>query len=571
MDGKFVLFHGSHIASKKGCCQDKIMRIQATQINLTVGDIEGNTRKVLEGLNRARKANVDVVLFPELTLLGYPPEDLLLDGRLIDALEKKLAEIAPATAGLFVAVGVARRASHGKEKFLHNSAAIFIDGALVGFKDKALLPEYDVFDERRFFEPQMVDGPAVYPYKGHRIGVTICEDAWQHAGILEYSHYSRDPIRELSEQKIDVLLNLSASPYHRQKRDTRVTVFMKSAKTLGCPVVMCSQVGANDQIVFDGHSLYINRKGELAAQAKGFVEDDLVVDLSLETAAITAHTNEIEDLFSSLVLGVRDYFQKQNFSHAIIGLSGGIDSAMTACIAVEALGKDQVRALNLPSRYSSVSGQDDAAHLARNLGVEIQSISIDGLFQHYLDTLGAFFVGREEDITEENLQSRIRGMILMAFSNKFGAIVLTPGDKSEMAMGYITLYGDMVGGLGVLQDVTKTNVYRLAKYVNRSGELIPASILSKAPSPELKIGQTALDRLPPFEVLDPILEDYLESRLSPQEIAEKRGHSLQVVDEIIRRIHAAEYKRRQAPIGIRVTSKAFSRGRVVPIVQKWVY
>lgn len=545
------------------------LKIQATQINPTIGDIEGNARKVLAGLDRARRAQADIVIFPELTLLGYPPEDLLLDPRLIKAGERKLQEIAAATAQMFVVVGVARKGAHPKEKPLYNSAAVFIDGALVGFKDKMLLPTYDVFDERRFFEPG--SSSPVFMYKGQRIGITICEDAWQHAGCIRYSDYPHDPIQELAEQGIDLLLNLSASPYHRNRLDERVAIFSKSAKTLRCPVVMCNQVGANDQIVFDGHSFYINKKGELLALAKGFEEDDLRVDLSVDTPVIQIGSQESQGMYSALVLGVRDYFQKQNLSHAILGLSGGIDSAVTACIAVQALGKDCVSVINMPSRFSSALGKIDAALLASNLGIVMHTISIDDLFQHYLDTVEPFFIGKAEDITEENIQSRIRGMLLMAFSNKFGSIVLATGDKSEMAMGYTTLYGDMVGGLGVLQDVTKTNVYRLAKWINREQEIIPQSTMTKPPSPELKAGQTAFDRLPPFEVLDPILEDYIEDFLSPKEIAAKRGQLLPVVEEIIRRIHAAEYKRRQAPPGIRVTSKAFSRGRNVPIVQKWVY
>jgi NAD+ synthase (glutamine-hydrolysing) len=544
------------------------MKIQATQINMTVGDIEGNSRKVLQGLERARTNQANVVIFPELTLLGYPPEDLLLDARMIDAMDRKLREIAPATKGLFVALGIARQNPLRKEKPLHNSVAVFVGGALIGFKDKTLLPDYDIFDERRFFEP---GGPQpIFSYMGYRIGITICEDAWQHAGGVGDCDYLRDPIRELGAQKIDLMLNLSASPFYDKRQDERIATFTKCAKTLRCPVVMCNQVGANDQIVFDGGSLYINEHGDIVDLGKKFVEDDFLVDLSVKAGPIQVISNETQDLFSALVLGVRDYFQKQNFSQAILGLSGGIDSALTACIAVEALGKDQVQVFNMPSRYSSQLGVSDAVQLAGNLGVSMHSIPIDGLFQHYLDTLEPFFVGENENITEENLQSRIRGMLLMAFSNKFGSIVLATGNKSEMAMGYTTLYGDMAGGLGVLQDVTKTNVYRLAHFVNEQREMIPLSIMTKTPSPELKFKQTAFDRLPPFEVLDPILEDYLEERLSPQEIAAKRGRPQAFVDEIIHRVHAAEYKRRQAPIGIRVTSKAFSRGRVVPIVQKWI-
>jgi len=540
------------------------MRIQATQINAIIGDLEGNFQKVAAKLESARKAHVDIVLFPELTLIGYPPEDLLLDAEFIEAVEKKLQALIPLTKGLFVAVGLVRKARG--EKPLHNSAAILIDGNLVGFQDKALLPTYDVFDERRFFEPGR--GSAIFAYKGQRIGVTICEDAWQHAGAIRYADYPRDPIEQLASEKIDLLLNLSASPYHFSKLSDRISVFSKCAKTLACPVVMCNQVGAHDQLVFDGYSFCVNKRGELSALAKGFVEEDLVVDVAL-TASLSHSQDGIEDLFSALVLGVRDYFQKQGFSKAILGLSGGIDSAVTACIAKTALGAANVKALNMPSRYSSKGGQVDAALLAHHLGISMDVISIEPLFQPFLDTLSPFFVGKAEDITEENLQSRVRGMLLMAFSNKLGSLVLTTGDKSEMAMGFTTLYGDMVGGLGVLQDVTKTNVYRLARYINKAKEIIPEAILTKPPSPELKHGQTALDRMPAYEVLDPILEDYLEEWLSPKEIAVKRGQPLAVVEEILHRLHAAEYKRRQAPIGIRVTSKAFSRGRLVPIVQKW--
>ncbi len=543
--------------------------MQATQINPIVGDVEGNVQKVLHGIERARQNQANVVIFPELTLLGYSPQDLLLDHRMIDRAERALQEIAPATKGLFVAVGTVRKNPTHKEKPLFNTVAVFIDGSLHGFKDKILLPDYDVFDERRFFEP---GGKApIFSYLGARIGITICEDAWQHAGGVGYSDYRRDPIEELAAEKIDLMLNLSASPYYYKRQDVRIATFSRGAKSMRCPVVMCNQVGANDQIVFDGRSLWVNGKGELVAMAKGFVEDDLLANLSTESGPMPVPVDGVQDLFSALVLGVRDYFHKQGFSQAILGLSGGIDSAVTAVIAVAALGKENVQVYNMPSRFSSESGKKDAARLAKNLGILIHSIPIDSLFQQYLDLLAPFFAGRKENITEENLQSRIRGMLLMAFSNKLGSIVLVTSNKSETAMGFSTLYGDMAGGLGVLQDVTKTNVYRLAEYINAEKEVIPSSILSKTPSPELRAGQTAFDRLPPFDRLDPILEDYLEGRLSPKEMATKRGEPIAFVDEIIQKIHAAEYKRRQAPIGIRVTPKAFSRGRIVPIVQKWIH
>jgi NAD+ synthase (glutamine-hydrolysing) len=543
------------------------MKVQASQLNPTIGDVEGNGRKVSQALDRARLNGVDVVLFPELTLSGYPPEDLLLDAAFIEAVEKKLIELTPATKGLFVAVGLPRKNRTGKEKPLFNSAAIFIDGQLVGFKDKTLLPTYDVFDERRYFEPG-VEQP-VFEYLGWKIGVTICEDAWQHAGDVGYSDYRVDPIAELGEKQVDLLLNLSASPYYFKRTDARLSVFTSCAETLKCPVILCNQVGANDQLVFDGHSLFLNEKGELVQLAKGFVEEDLLIDLSTRDCPIPTPPNGIKDLYSALVLGLRDYFHKQGFSKAILGLSGGVDSALVACIAKEALGAQNVSALALPSRFSSQLSFDDAAQLARNLQIDLHSLSIDPLFQQYLELLKPEFQGRPFDATEENLQSRIRGMILMAYSNKFGSILLNTSNKSEAAVGYTTLYGDMCGGIAPLLDVTKTQVYELCRYLNRDKEVIPTSILEKAPTAELRPNQTDQDTLPPYEILDPILEDYIEERLSPQEIAVKRGQMLPFVQSIIQKIHLAEYKRCQSAMGIRVTQKSFSKGRNVPIVQKW--
>ncbi len=543
------------------------MKVQASQLNPTIGDLEGNTRKVLQALERARLNQADVVLFPELVLCGYPPEDLLLDGSFIEAIEKKLLEIAPATKGLFVAVGLPRKNPNKKEKPLYNSAAIFIDGELVGFKDKTLLPTYDVFDERRYFEPGLEQ--PVFEYLGWKIGVTICEDAWQHAGEVGYTDYRTDPIALLGEKGINLLLNLSASPYYYKRTDVRLSVFESCATFLRAPLVLCNQVGANDQLIFDGHSLFLNEKGELIQLAKGFLEEDLLVELTTYACPCGKTEDGINDLYAALVLGVRDYFFKQGFSKAILGLSGGIDSALVACIAKDALGASNVRCLAMPSRFSSSSSYEDALLLAKNLKVSFEEISIDPLFQQYLETLQPAFEGRPHDLTEENLQTRIRGMILMAYSNKFGSILLTTGNKSELAMGYTTLYGDMCGGLGVLQDVTKMQVYALSDYVNRDSEIIPRSIIEKAPSAELRPNQRDQDTLPPFEILDPILEDYLEDRLTIQEIADKRGQPLPFIRDIIHKIHLAEYKRRQAPIGLRVTPKAFSKGRDVPIVQKW--
>ncbi len=543
------------------------MKVLAAQINQTIGDVEGNAKRVLDALKRAREKKADIVIFPELTLSGYFPDDLLLDKAYIDALAKKLELIEPETKGLFVVLGLPRWNPTKKEKPLYNSAAILANGKLLGFKNKTLLPTYDVFDERRYFEPG-TEQP-IWEYLGRKIAVTVCEDLWQHSGSIGYTHYSSDPVLELQEERPDLVLNISGSPYSYNRTETRVPVFAAVAKTLKCPVIFCNQVGANDQLVFDGHSFYLNEKGELIQIGKGFAEDDLLIDLSTHACPCAMPENGTKDLYAALVLGVRDYLHKQGFKKGLIGLSGGIDSALVACIAKEALGAENVLGVTLPSRYSSPGSVHDSEKLAKNLGIELHKIPFDSIFQSYLNLLKPIFENRPSDVTEENIQSRIRGMILMALSNKFGSILLNTGNKSEMAMGYSTLYGDMAGGLGVLHDVTKLHIYELARFINRKGEIIPKEIIEKVPSAELKPNQTDFDTLPRYEILDPIIEDYIEMKLDPEEIAAKRNLPLDFVRDIVHKIHLAEYKRRQAPIAIRVTQKAFSKGRIVPIVQKW--
>ncbi len=543
------------------------MKLLAAQVNPTIGDLEGNERKILDILRRAKGSGADIVLFPELAVTGYPPEDLLLDGAMIEAAERQLEVIRPETKGMLVVVGVPRRCPWKGEKFLCNSAAVFRGGELIGFKDKTLLPTYDVFDEKRYFS----EGAPVFlvEHLGWRIAVTICEDLWQHSNLVGYTRYGVDPVMALKEERPDLVLNLSASPYYFKRKETRWLVCSAAAKTLECPVVLCNQVGANDQLVFDGHSLYCNQKGELVQSARGFVEEDLVVEFDAHVCPCVREENGIQDLYRALVLGVKDYFGKQGFSHAVIGLSGGVDSALTACIACDALGASKVKAIALPSRYSSLESYADAACLADRLGIELKKVDIDGLFQEYLDQLSSAFQRPLTSLVVENLQARIRGMILMAFSNQEGSLLLNTSNKSEMAMGYTTLYGDLCGGLSVLSDVTKLRVYELCHFVNRKEEIIPKAILQKAPSAELRPNQTDQDTLPPFDVLDPILEDYLEKGRSLEEISTERNVSFSFVQGLTRQIHLAEYKRRQAPMGIRVTQKAFTKGRVVPIVQKW--
>jgi NAD+ synthase (glutamine-hydrolysing) len=544
------------------------MRIFACQINPIVGDLDYNLKKILEKIAFAKKGGADVVLFPELALCGYPPEDLLLFPHFIKKMEGCLDAIAKATSGLFVVVGFVRKNPKSVGKLLFNSAAVFIDGKCVGFKDKTLLPTYTVFDESRYFEPG--EKQKVWEYKKKKIGIFICEDVWQHSGLVGYTRYHRDPVKEIEELKPDLLLNLSASPYYFQKKNIRLNVFSKATSFLQAPMVLCNQVGANDQLVFDGYSLYFNAKGELLQLAKGFEEDTLVVDTEHPSAVCLCEDDPIRDLYKALVLGVRDYFAKQGFKKACLGLSGGIDSALSACIAVDAIGKENVLAFSMPSRYSSLSSMEDAQLLSERLGIERMDIPIDGLFQKFLDTLSGVFLGRPADTTEENLQARIRGMILMAISNKLGYIVLSTGNKSEMAMGYTTLYGDMAGGLAVIGDVPKTWIYKLAHFVNRKEEIIPLSTMQKPPSAELRPDQTDQDTLPPYDLLDIVLSEYVEEHLSGEEIAKKHQMDLPMVKELIRKIHLSEYKRRQGPPSICVTKRAFTKGRVLPIVQGFV-
>jgi NAD+ synthase (glutamine-hydrolysing) len=544
------------------------MRIFVAQLNPIVGDLEGNSQKIIETLERARSKGADIVLFSELTLCGYPPEDLLLHQSFIDAQEKYLEKIVRASARLMVFVGVVRRNTLQGEKPIFNSAAVIQDGKLLGFEDKRLLPTYDVFDERRYFEPGMTTH--LWEFKGKKIGVLICEDIWQHAGYVGYTQYARDPVLDLAPLKPDIILNLSASPYQFQKPDVRAKVCAKCAKTLKCPVVLCCQVGGNDQLVFDGYSIYVDEEGHLRQVAKGFEEDDMVIDLDAPACPCPFAYDPIADLYHALVLGVRDYLHKSGFKKGCLGLSGGVDSALVACIAADALGKENVLAITMPSRYSSTGSVTDSRALAHHLDIQLLEIPIEKPFQSFLELLGPFFQGKGPDVTEENMQARIRGMILMAISNKLGHIILSTGNKSEMGMGYATLYGDMCGGLSVISDVTKQQVYALCRWLNRKSELIPQTIIEKVPSAELRLNQKDSDSLPPYDIVDKVLRGYVEEYLSPEEIAAKYEVSVEVAIDLVRRIHRAEYKRRQAAPGIRVSKKAFRVGRRYPIVQGWM-
>lgn len=545
------------------------MRILAAQINPTIGDIQGNSAKIIQSIHQAKTQSADLILFPEMALCGYPPEDFLLLSSFCDAVEHQLDLIVAASKGIVVVLGTIRRTAPGEgEKFLYNSAAVISDGQLLGFQDKALLPTYDVFDEARYFEPSKAC--PIWEISGKRIGITICEDIWQHTGAVSCTRYHRDPIEELALLKPDLLLNLSASPFSLERSETREALCRAVTKTLGCPIILCNQIGGNDSLIFDGNSLYINAKGRLLLRGKSFTEDALLIDTQAEYEPSVHHAQPMRDLHDALVLGLGDYFKKQGFTKAIVGLSGGIDSAIVACIAAAALGAANVLAVGMPSRFSSEGSIVDARALAEHLGIAFRIISIEEPFQSFLDLLAPEFEGMPGGVTEENMQSRIRGHILMALSNKFNYIVLATGNKSEMAMGYATLYGDMCGGVGVISDVTKQQVYALARWINRNEEIIPQSTLEKPPSAELKPHQLDTDSLPEYAVVDAVLEDYVENHLTPEQIAAKHGYALVLVEDLVKRIHRNEYKRRQAAPGLRISQKAFSVGRRFPIVQKWV-
>lgn len=544
------------------------MRILSAQINPIVGDLKGNSEKIIQWISVARNKGADLVIFPELALSGYPPDDFLLLPNFIEAIDSYLEKIVEATEGIAVIVGTPKLNPKRHEKMLCNSAAIIHNKTIIGFQDKTLLPTYDVFDESRYFEPAVKT--FAWELKGRKIGITICEDIWQHTEMVQFTDYQRDPIEDLKQQNPDVVVNLSASPFKQQKCHERLKVCAGAAKTLNCPIILCNQVGGNDSLIFDGYSLYVGANGNLLDHAKGFEEDFFLVDLEQKMEPISLTINDTEDLFNALVLGLKDYFQKLGMKKACLGVSGGIDSAVVASIASEALGADNVTGIIMPSRYSSEDGKTDAAKLVKNLGIKHKVLSIETPFQCFLELLEPHFEGRPYDSTEENLQARIRGMILMAFSNKFDSIVLSTGNKSELAMGYATLYGDMCGGLGVISDVAKMQVYELAQWINRNGEIIPQHIIDKPPSAELKEGQLDSDSLPEYPIVDNVLKAYVEEHMPPETIAKKFNYPIELVNDLVKKIHLNEYKRRQSAPGLRVSARAFSVGRRFPIVQRWI-
>lgn len=548
------------------------MKIALAQINPTVGDFSGNLEKIVSASGRAADQGARLTVFSELVICGYPPADFLEKPSFLTRCRTAVDELAEATRGLKTAVlaGVALAATGESGKPAVNAAVLLDGGNLLLEQHKRLLPFYDVFDEQRYFAPSR--SQQVVELDGARLAITICEDAWNDKNFWPRRLYKTDPMEELMGQKPALHINLSSSPFWHSKRAIRREMLAAIARRDGIPVLMCNQVGGNDSLIFDGSSLALNARGELIAQAASFEEDLVVVELlgsGAEAPVLpTPQEDENAAAYQALVLGTRDYVRKCGFKKVLVGLSGGIDSALVAAIAKDALGADNVLGIGMPSPYSSPGSIEDSRQLAANLGIGFEVIGISGLFEEYSRTLETQFGGMGADTTEENIQSRIRGCLLMALSNKFSSLVLTTGNKSEMAVGYCTLYGDMVGALAVVGDLVKTRVYAVCRWLNRDQEVIPRAILEKPPSAELRPDQKDTDSLPPYEILDPILEAYVERYETPEQIAGEHGFPLHLVQQVVRLVERSEYKRQQAAPVLKVTSKSFGMGRRFPIAVK---
>lgn len=543
------------------------MKIALGQINPTVGDFVGNAAKIVQYAQRARDAHAEIILFPELSICGYPPRDLVERSSFVARCRQVADEIARVTKGITVITGIVTPAASATGKSVMNSAVVLRDGQIARIQSKRLLPTYDVFDELRNFAP--ADHQELFCEHQVPVALTICEDAWNDKDFWDRRLYGNDPVEDLMTAGGKILLNISASPFYVGKQELRRKMLAAIARKYNVPVAMCNQVGGNDSIIFDGSSLVVGPNGETLAQARSFEEDLVFCETDTQTGDIHAlPEGEEANAYAALVLGTRDYVHKCGFRKAIIGLSGGIDSALTAAIAVEALGSENVLGVGMPGPYSSQGSIDDAAALAKNLGIRFEVIPIGEAFEAFRQTLNPVFAGLPEDTTEENIQSRVRGNILMSLSNKFGALVLSTGNKSELAVGYCTLYGDMAGGLAVISDVPKTLVYRLARYVNARRPLIPEATIEKPPSAELRPGQKDTDSLPEYAVLDAILDDYVEEMKSAAEIAKAHGFDIALVRRVIAMIERTEYKRQQAAPGLKISTKAFGVGRRFPIAAR---
>ena len=543
------------------------MKIALAQLNPTIGDLEGNSRKIEDACRSGEQIGADLVVFSELALTGYPPRDLLYKPELISEGQTALACLVSKIQGPAVLLGHVGKHEGAIGKGLTNSATLFHRGKILAQADKVLLPSYDVYDETRYF--QAGSRPVVFEGLGKKLGITICEDIWNFPGFYDQDIYQSNPVEELVQAGAEIIINVSASPYCVGRWQTRLELGRHIVKQFHLPFVLVNQVGGNDDLLFDGHSFALSANGEVIAQAKGFEEDLVGVDLEKGQGDLrpTPEGDE-EEMFRALVMGVRDYLNKCEYQKAVVGLSGGIDSAVVAAVAVEALGAKNVMGLSMPSQYTADQSISDAEHLANNLGIAFKVVAIRKLFDEYRESLSPLFPGMAEDVTEENIQARIRGNILMAVSNKLGSMVLSTGNKSEMSVGYCTLYGDMAGGLSVISDVPKMKVYALADWINRDREIIPRAIIERPPTAELRPNQTDQDSLPPYEVLDPILENYVEKHWSVNRLIEE-GFDAEVVRQVVRQVDLNEYKRNQAAPGLKVTAKAFGSGRRNPIAQKF--
>ena len=546
------------------------MKISLCQINTVMGDISGNTEKIQAALKAASPDHPDLMVFSELSVQGYPPSDLLEQQWFIDdslsALDR-LCGFSSQFAPTALLVGCALPAAQAEGKRLSNAALLIDNGTIAFRQDKSLLPTYDVFDERRYFEPaRSID---VFPFRGERLGITVCEDAWNDPALWPEAPCVVDPVAVLADKSATLFINISGSPFHLGKQELRRSIIRRHAKRHGIPFIFVNQVGGNDELIFDGNSLVIDKNGELRLALPDFEEAIQTTDTnSLAPCIELIKMDTIECVYKALCLGLRDYMHKCKFNKALVGLSGGIDSAVTCTLATAALGKENVTGVTMPSRHSSPGSVDDSRRLAGNLGIRFKTIPIEPMYDSYLKSLKEHFEGRSPDIAEENIQARIRGTILMSLSNKFGCLLLSTGNKSEIAVGYCTLYGDMNGGLSVISDLPKTMVYKLAEYINREKEIIPLATIKKPPSAELRPDQIDQDTLPPYDILDPILELLVEKGKSTTQIIAE-GFDEKTVKWVAEAVRKAEYKRRQAAPGLKVTPKAFGTGRKFPLAANY--